>query len=823
MMESPNRNHRPSQLVRVRQLANSRESRIWLQYVVPETTDGPGPELKEIVQACCECPLNVITDRIDRLSDAYVSYLRESGLQCVLSGPASVKGTAATDALAASVPAAADATAKCSASSVVPSGATATNACAAADTREEGEGEEVEGQIPANANTKAAAGGSAGKAADDAGVVLSVVKYSKRLYYRILLQMLADERKRLIESGASYRVRLASDGSKNPDFTRVVSSDEFQSSLFVCCVEAVVASQGPPPYAQPGGQAPSRPSSAPSSPARALGDSSGAAMTDDVVSLPATPERVRTPADPSTALTPPRHGEVASPLRTRTNEIGARLRVFPAGLKTIGVSAFDLWKAVEPFVKAVQNIPLQSMHVRLPRVIVQHLGRMEEDILEEHAWAADSPLFTTIEKLSSSSLNEVSLPADCPNNGSTGSTGSTGPSDPSKSSQPQLPCSPVVSGQEDGPTLTPPGTNVGVVDIFKTPPRNRRTCAPGVPAATPPSPNKGSSTVVDLFFRKVLLMSATCAQDLCEQLQIPAHIREMVWHCFKMALLKHRNIFRGRHVMQVMLCCIYGVAKVKQLDSNLTSFKRVIRVYKEWCRSMHRDCDAAVQMFRHMHLGRIDGKDYFGDIIAYYNKVFLPSMKEDLWAYKDAEFVAAVQTPKPERNIPSAMSAINQNIVNSPLRARQPAQYTSSPMRRLTPHVTVSPQISGMASPSMTPRTKHLYAYAFGATSPKMNLQHINQAVSPDRARRRPLPDMSLDAPDTTGRSFGSFAPPGDRPKPKRARALYMEPTPHAAATASEAAAGGGGAGGGCDAVLNLLRLSQQHQQQQGISSSSGG
>jgi hypothetical protein len=78
-------------------------------------------------------------------------------------------------------------------------------------------------------------------------------------------------------------------------------------------------------------------------------------------------------------------------------------RTFPWVLETFKLEAVHFYKVIEVIIRAEDW---------LPRDVVKHLQRIEEQILESRAWTKDSPLWDAIEKDPQGvpSCEEVSLP-----------------------------------------------------------------------------------------------------------------------------------------------------------------------------------------------------------------------------------------------------------------------------------------------------------------------------------------------------------------------------------------------------------------------------
>ena len=50
-----------------------------------------------------------------------------------------------------------------------------------------------------------------------------------------------------------------------------------------------------------------------------------------------------------------------------------------------------------------------------------------------------------------------------------------------------------------------------------------------------------------------------------------------MWTCFEYAMLKSPDLMRDRHLDQIIMCCIYVMAKVMRLD---ITFQEIMRQYR---------------------------------------------------------------------------------------------------------------------------------------------------------------------------------------------------------------------------------------------------
>lgn len=148
---------------------------------------------------------------------------------------------------------------------------------------------------------------------------------------------------------------------------------------------------------------------------------------------------------------------------------------------------------------------------------------------------------------------------------------------------------------------------------------------------------------------------------------------------------------RNRHIDQIMLCVVYGVCKVNKLKD--VAFRKILEKYRLQPHScpkvrrliLGRLCtDSLYQTYRVVVLA---SKDETGDIIKFYNSVFIPRLESFL-----VQFSAAPALSAPHA-IPLAGSASPFVMPHSPLRlganlsVSSPAASARTESRSSTPRV----------------------------------------------------------------------------------------------------------------------------------------
>ncbi|XP_057486240.1 retinoblastoma-related protein [Actinidia eriantha] len=417
--------------------------------------------------------------------------------------------------------------------------------------------------------------------------------------------------------------------------------------------------------------------------------------------------------------------------------------LFPAVLERTGITAFDLSKVIESFIRHEES---------LPRELRRHLNSLEERLLESMVWEKGSSMYnslTVARPALSSEVNRLGLLAEpMPSldaiamhmNISCGN----------------LPCVPSLQKSE-----TSPGQNGDMRspkrlcteyrsmlverNPFTSPVKDRLLALNNLKAKLPPPalqsafasptrPNPGAGgetcaeTAINVFFSKIVKLAAVRINGLVERLQLSLQ-RESIYCLFQQILSQRTTLFFNRHIDQIILCCFYGIAKISQL--NLT-FKEIIFNYR-------RQPQCKPQVFRSVFVdwssARRHGKtgQEHVDIITFYNEIFIPAVKPVLLE------VAPVGTAqKANRN-----TEINNNTdgPGSPKISTFPSLPDMSPKKVSAVHnVYVSPLRSSKMDALISNSSKSYYACVGESThayqSPSKDLTAINNRLNGNRKLR---------------------------------------------------------------------------------------
>ncbi|KNC53471.1 uncharacterized protein AMSG_01185 [Thecamonas trahens ATCC 50062] len=378
---------------------------------------------------------------------------------------------------------------------------------------------------------------------------------------------------------------------------------------------------------------------------------------------------------------------------------------FPAVLGALPVDAFHFVKILDSFITAA------TARLRLPEPLRQHLREVEESVLDSHAWqsvvlerllSAESPYVPAVDEfvqttkdalLSSLARKPVLRPADLyaesPRKPRTGGLGSG--RRPTRTSLFQEPR----SGDDDEEAAHDEG---GASSEGK---------ASG-------SSRSGTAVSLEVFMRKVLGLLFKRLTDLCARLGVPRLVMVQSWEAVAHVLVAARALLWRRHLDVLVICTLYGVARANSITDY--TFKKIIEQYRA-------QPQASSKVYKSVLLEASSGAS--GDIIAFYNQVYIPAMKPYLLKLQTAAESRATEGDLLDDKL-DAVRVGQQNLFLSPLRSRSPARR------------------SGPAAGAR---------YDFGL-SPAKRLHEINRALRNKRAR-------SGDTGSAPGSAGGSTASAG--------------------------------------------------------------
>ncbi|KAL6900705.1 hypothetical protein ACP4OV_005381 [Aristida adscensionis] len=402
--------------------------------------------------------------------------------------------------------------------------------------------------------------------------------------------------------------------------------------------------------------------------------------------------------------------------------------MFPAVLEKTGITSFDLSKVIEGFVRHEDT---------LPRELKRHLNSLEERLLESMAWEKGSSMYNSLivaRPALSAEINRLGLLAEpMPSLDAIAahhniSLGGLPPlpfqkmdhsPDKDEIRSPKRACTERRNVLVDNNSFRSP-----VKDFLKSkflPPLQSAFASP-----TRPNPAAGGETCAEtgigVFFSKISKLAAIRIRSLCDKLQLSQQFLERVYSLVQQILSQQTALFFNRHIDQIILCSIYGVAKVSQME---LSFKEIIFSYRK-------QPQCKPQVFRSVYVHwpprSRNGKtgETHVDIITFYNEVFIPAVKP---------FLVEVGPRASPNKKDEEKNSVDGQFPESPRLSRFPNLPDMSPKKVSAAHnVYVSPLRSAKMDTLLSPSSKSYYAcvgestYAF--QSPSKDLKAINNRLN---------------------------------------------------------------------------------------------
>ncbi|XP_034031636.1 retinoblastoma-like protein 2 isoform X2 [Thalassophryne amazonica] len=299
-------------------------------------------------------------------------------------------------------------------------------------------------------------------------------------------------------------------------------------------------------------------------------------------------------------------------------------------------------------------------------------------------------------------------------------------------------------------------------------------------AVTKPSTKPAKSTLrkgsLSLFFRKVYHLSSVRLRDLCARLDISSDLRRKIWTCFEYSLVHCTELMMDRHLDQLLMCAVYVMTKVTKEDKSFQNIMKCYRSQPQANSNVYRSVVISARKRRHSDSNNTnkqssptdtsqdpagenspvgvcshstmptpqpgsapstptdtsskatstplvvgDGEEERGDLICFYNNVYIKQMRHFAVRY----------------------SPRSPSEADCPPLCPYPTLRTGSPRRMLlsSKHsIYISPHKTDSTPTQTAPRDK-LYYYICG--SPPNRLQEINNMIrtgeSPTRKRSMPL------------------------------------------------------------------------------------
>lgn len=206
------------------------------------------------------------------------------------------------------------------------------------------------------------------------------------------------------------------------------------------------------------------------------------------------------------------------------------------------------------------------------------------------------------------------------------------------------------------------------------------------------------------FFKRLLEISAEHVEELVTGLEITSETtKERIWDATKLCLSSEIDLLVNRHLDHIILCGVYAVSKMEQSKNPTTSsysFNQIITCYLQLSCKKGRN---ATRLFQNVRLD----DDKTGDIIEFYNTIYVPRMKVGLYKLCLDQEGSTILTNKAKIKALAPMSPLKDMSDKAGKTTWQ--QRTGS--NQISRHPTLKSPNCRIV-PMMTPRTERLFAYA---------------------------------------------------------------------------------------------------------------
>ncbi|EDS45670.1 retinoblastoma-family protein [Culex quinquefasciatus] len=201
------------------------------------------------------------------------------------------------------------------------------------------------------------------------------------------------------------------------------------------------------------------------------------------------------------------------------------------------------------------------------------------------------------------------------------------------------------------------------------------------------SKQRPGASSLNLFFRKFYGVAAVRMKDLCNNLGLTSDDKQkQIWTIFEHSIVHcTRELMRDRHLDQMLMCAIYVFVKVTKLPNTFTDIMKFYRIQPQSNSHVYRSVfiarttPADQQQQQNGETQRdevtvtrgiapIDlagvsmqhGSEERGDIIMFYNKVYVPLMQEFAIPFGNGDKRSLMLSPPPKTPSRSVMQSPKQ-------------------------------------------------------------------------------------------------------------------------------------------------------------------
>uniref|UniRef100_A0A5S6Q5M0 Retinoblastoma-associated protein A-box domain-containing protein n=1 Tax=Trichuris muris TaxID=70415 RepID=A0A5S6Q5M0_TRIMR len=198
-------------------------------------------------------------------------------------------------------------------------------------------------------------------------------------------------------------------------------------------------------------------------------------------------------------------------------------------------------------------------------------------------------------------------------------------------------------------------------------------------------------SIMTLFIKKVYHLAAVRLNHLCERFHASEPVKLQTWALFERIVMKHTEVFKGRHVDQIIICSLFLTTKMMRRE---VSFRDILYFYRL-------QPQAHSYIYRRVLMDPVGTKGaeeevdsdavehplekVYGDITRFYNNIFCTLVEDDVKAMFTPETDKHGNTPSSPipslKTCGSFRKAISKGIYLSPLKLVASPGGTIRPIR----------------------------------------------------------------------------------------------------------------------------------------------
>ncbi|KRZ95070.1 Retinoblastoma-like protein 1 [Trichinella sp. T8] len=214
---------------------------------------------------------------------------------------------------------------------------------------------------------------------------------------------------------------------------------------------------------------------------------------------------------------------------------------------------------------------------------------------------------------------------------------------------------------------------------------------------------RSPSSTITMFFKKLYYLISIRLNDLCDRFRVAENVKLQTWALIERVLCSHMTLLKGRHLDQIIMCCLYAMSKATH---NEALFRDIISIYRGQPQAKSRvyrcvrldpattgnsnnskgdDNDEAVpQQQQQQQQHAITSHVEYGDITEFYNRNFIDVVRGDIASMLQTDSEGGEPTPPvspfPTNRLMSVTKkSVTCGIYLSPLKVVPPVH--SSPIR----------------------------------------------------------------------------------------------------------------------------------------------